>query len=459
MEDKQAPAFSQLNRINGEWRKPVEVETGLMDVVQSVQAGNQAFNELAAKKDGDISTIESRVIWLRAIAQELDLTSAAMAERIYTGDRIPVGILTQSQIPRARNYFLAAAEHLELMKPEVSTGRSIRSRGLVAIITPAQDAMSEISMRVASAIASGSPVILKPSSDSHAVARELVDLISRVGIELNWPKGMIGCLFGKGSDVGQYLAQHPGISTITISGQRSTVSSVLKTAADLIKRVHFVCSARNPMIVFAKDISNIPEIAQCLWSINSLPSFRASRLFIHEPVYREVLEQLRLQMSQLAIESIGPILKPAEHGIYLKARRLAETERGKNLSEQSPTEPVANPYLSYDLSLCSNLQQDEMTGPFVAATSFKYQHEAINKMANVSPWGMAAYIIDEDLERAKKISSKLDAGLVFINGRTRGDDMFWAKTTFTPQKASGNSALGIKPLIEFFSVQNRFYLT
>src|SRR5262249_25918562 len=119
--------------------------------------------------------------------------------------------------------------------------------GVVAQITPWNFPFLAAAWKVAPALATGCTVILKPASYTPLTSL----MLGRIAPEAGVPDGALNVLPGPGAALGERIASHPAIDKIAFTGETRTGASLLKAAADGIKRVSLELGGKSPNIVFA----------------------------------------------------------------------------------------------------------------------------------------------------------------------------------------------------------------
>ena len=191
--------------------------------------------------------------------------------------------------------------------------------------------------------------------------------------------------------------------------------------------------------------------------IHGAVCLRGSRLFVQESVYQPFLDLLKKSLQELQIgdplneqTELGPLANAEMKNSYAQALQQTLSEKGKMLLNQLELPArgfFVAPTLTYDLTLCSTLQQDEVFGPYISAASFKYQNDAI-KHANNSPLARAAYLWTSSLSKAQKVAAKIEASSVYVNCtsvQTESSEAVYS------MKNSGLGAEGAQASLEFFS--------
>lgn len=318
--------------------------------------------------------------------------------------------------------------------------------GLVGIITDFQNPFTETFQRLITSLAIGNAVIWKPSTKLEQTTAKIVELISL----LNLPEGLLNVVEGS-DDLALALIQHPAIHYVSLSADNEFGLKAMNHASEHAKHIQMTLGARNPAIVFADtDIdTHLDTITRSFFDYHGLGRWRASRIFVQDAIYKTFIDRLRNHILNNDFAFVGELKNPDDRLRYSKAYAQAIDEKGKDLlGINQPAAIDQKPRIIYDLTHCSTLQQEEIWGPLITVSSFKYQFDAI-KFANTSPLGRAAYIWSGDLDKARKVARKIEAGRVFLNSLPRSA----MPDRFRAAKNSGFGAEGIQDLIEFCSLK------
>jgi aminomuconate-semialdehyde/2-hydroxymuconate-6-semialdehyde dehydrogenase len=439
-------------------------ESDLMDLVTAIQASNKAWTNWQKTTPSERSKL-LRSLAEKMRAREADLTKAQAQE---TGE--PVKFTRQSVSRAIAQVEFHAEASLQATEPglfaaEFTAATNRQPLGVVALILPWTDPLGALVSRLAPALASGNVVIAKPSSMTPLTLSLFSEVVAASGL----PNGVFNCLHGSGSNIGQALIQHPGISTIALIGSTETGRVIQREASELLKKTHLALSGRNSVLVFQdfdfnKQMSRL--IKSCL--LAAQPScLRGSRVFVQESIYDKFLEVLTTEVGKLKIgdpldeqTDLGPLVSAKKKERFEASVTKALGEKGKallggvgqpeNLDARLVNGNFVRPTAVFDLTNCSTLQQEEIEGPFLTISSFKYQHDAL-KHANTSPLGLAAYIYEPQGAKAMRVAQKTEASRVFVNSNGA---IFDPRLSFGAMKQSGVGRSGALELERFFSKES-----
>src|ERR1700758_2201874 len=162
--------------------------------------------------------------------------------------------------------------------------------GVVGAITPWNFPVAIPSWKLIPALVCGNTVVLKPATDTPALAERFVELIAESGI----PEDVVQIVHGGGSTVGDRMVRHPDIRVITLTGSRETGVEVLEAGAETLKHVHLELGGKNAVIVM--DDADLELAADgIVWSAFGTTGQRctaASRVIVHDAVYGELSSRL-----------------------------------------------------------------------------------------------------------------------------------------------------------------------
>jgi acyl-CoA reductase-like NAD-dependent aldehyde dehydrogenase len=422
---------------------------GLLDVVRAIQSANKALpNWLRVEA-------EARALILEKAAELFSDRSDALARLQASDTGTPISLAKRLSIPAASERFKENARALRVQASGGASPVSFHPVGIAACVTTWSDPFDAMAIRVAAALASGNVVIAKPSEYAPSCGHAFAELLRDAGL----PAGVFNLVQGRGAEAGHAIAQHPGLHHVAFCGSTEVGKLFQTEGAETLKKIHLSLGAKNPILVFPGDDLEQTAKAVVLHTMISHPSqcLRGSRVFIQESIFKDFLNLLAGEIRALKIGNacdpatqVGPLIDAQHVNRFRAAVHQALGERGKPAEAEKVLGPggfFVEPTLISDLTYCSTLQQTEVLGPLITATSFKYQHDAI-KHANTGPYGHTGYVFERDVEKARRVSQKLETGVTYINTMS---------LPFLPQiKGLKHSGLGhsISHLREFFSYEN-----
>src|SRR5699024_6788971 len=194
------------------------------------------------------TTKEERVDLLLRIADEYEKRKAEFVEVITEELGSPLYVSEKSHYEMGLAHFKIAAEELKKMEFEERRGNAVIRKeaiGVSALITPWNFPTNQTATKIASALAAGCTVILKPSELTPLAAVILTEVINAAGV----PKGVFNLVNGGGNTVGDALTSHPDVDKVSFTGSKVTGARITKNAADTIKKVALELGGKSPLIV------------------------------------------------------------------------------------------------------------------------------------------------------------------------------------------------------------------
>ena len=161
--------------------------------------------------------------------------------------------------------------------------------GVVACILPWNSPLMIAGFKIPAALAAGNTVIMKAADDAPLTILLLAEICNR-----HLPAGVVNALTGRGSVIGQALAEHPGVDKVSFTGSTEVGRGVAAPAGERLAHVSLELGGKNPSIVFpdAVDdelIDGRPASSRLRFTRQGQSCTAGSRLFLHEDVYDEVL--------------------------------------------------------------------------------------------------------------------------------------------------------------------------
>lgn len=313
-----------------------------------------------------------------------------------------------------------------LLGPDV-TGVVLREPvGVVAVITPWNWPLTLLVRSLVPALAAGNATVVKPASITPAITVEALALLAA---QPDLPAGILGCVLGAGSVVGDALVGHDGVDMIAFTGETATGISVMKRAAEGLRRVALELGGKAPNLVFA-DANLDKALAgagNAIFTTCGQICTAGSRLLVEDGIYDEFLGRLADHANGLRIgdglnptSQLGPLASAPQQQKVLEYVRRGREEGslvagGARLDGNGyDAGHFVSPAIFADLPADSSLIQDEIFGPVLTVQRFTDETEAV-ALANGSEYGLAAGLWTQNLDRAWRIGRAIRAGTIWIN--------------------------------------------
>jgi aminomuconate-semialdehyde/2-hydroxymuconate-6-semialdehyde dehydrogenase len=429
------------------------------DVELAVRSAQLAFHHWSQ------TPVAERAEYLRKIAAQIEMRADEFAEMESRDQGKPIRLARQMDIERVIHNFRFFAD--EILKPENEvyleadfTSRVIRKPvGVAGLISPWNLPLYLLSWKIAPALACGNTVVAKPSEFTSMTA----SLLAEVCLEVGLPAGVLNIVFGLGEDVGSAIVKHPKVPLISFTGGTETGRKIYRESAEHFKKISLELGGKNPNLIFADcDLDQAVKVSLRSSFLNQGEiCLCGSRIYVEEKIYPEFLDRFlegvrKLKVGDPADENsfMGALISKAHLEKVESYIQKAKSEHGKILcGGDRPQLPAhfhkgyfLNPTVITGLAENSACVQEEIFGPVVTVSSFQSEKEAIEK-ANSVRYGLSATIWSQNIERAQKIASQLEAGTVWINSWLMRD----LRVPFGGMKHSGLGREGGKYSIDFYT--------
>lgn len=298
--------------------------------------------------------------------------------------------------------------------------------GVVGAITPWNVPLMAAAWKLAPALAAGCTIVLKPAEQTSVTSLELAELIQEAG----FPPGVVNVVPGLGTVAGAALVEHADVAKISFTGEGQTARTILGAGRENLKKFSFELGGKAPHIIFA-DADLEPAInaaTNSAWTLCGQSCALGSRVLVERSIYDTVVEKFvaRAADVRVGIPSDTSIhMGPQAHAAQLE-KTLSYIEIGKQEGARLVTggERLTDgaladgyfvaPTVFADVTNTMRIAREEIFGPVVALIPFDTEDEAV-AMANDSDYGLAAGLWTTDLGRAHRVSSQIDAGIVWVN--------------------------------------------
>jgi aminomuconate-semialdehyde/2-hydroxymuconate-6-semialdehyde dehydrogenase len=395
---------------------------------------------------------------------EEHLEMLAQAESIDNGK--PIALARMMDIPRAASNFRFYAQAITQFSSEAHQmedsylNYTLRQPiGVVGCISPWNLPLYLFTWKIAPAIAAGNCLVAKPSEVTPMTAF----LLSKICIEAGMPAGVLNIVHGNGPKTGMSIVAHPHIHAISFTGGTKTGAAIAQVAAPMFKKLSLELGGKNPNIIFADcDFDDmITTTLRSSFANQGQICLCGSRIFVEKSIYEKFKAAFIAKVSKMQVGNpldeqtkMGAIVSKQHFEKILSYIELAKEEGGKILCGGSTVkmegelqhgwyiQPTVIEGLTYDC----RTNQEEIFGPVVTITPFETEEEVL-KMANSVSYGLSSSVWTQDLRRAHRMASLIQAGIVWINCWLVRD----LRTPFGGIKHSGVGREGGFEALRFFT--------
>ncbi|AXX97686.1 aldehyde dehydrogenase family protein [Profundibacter amoris] len=331
--------------------------------------------------------------------------------------------------------------------------------GVVGLITPWNWPMNQVVLKVLPAMAAGCTMVLKPSEIAPLSSMLFAEMVDAAG----FPAGVFNLVNGDGIGVGSQLSAHPDIDMISFTGSTRAGAAITKSAADTVKRVTLELGGKGANIIFADaDEKAVARgVRQCMG--NTGQSCNApTRMLVARDIYDAavktaitVVEGMAVAQAQEKGPHLGPVVSEVQFN-KIQGLIQAGIDEGARLVAGGVGRPAGlnrgyfvRPTVFADVDPDMTIAREEIFGPVLSMIPFDSEAQALS-IANDTPYGLTDYVQTGDAARARRMARRLRAGMVEINGNSRG-----AGAPFGGTRQSGNGREGgVWGLEEFLEVKS-----
>jgi len=296
--------------------------------------------------------------------------------------------------------------------------------GVVAGLIPWNFPIVLASRKISTALAAGCSVICKPDVITPGSVMELMNIINEAGV----PPGVVNLLSGDPAKISSQLISSDIIKKVSITGSTRVGKLILKQAAEKVQRVTMELSGHSPFIVFDEvDINQVTDMAiTAKFRNNGQVCISPARFYIHERKKDEFAKTLVDKVTKLKIGN--GMDKDTILGPLTTEKRLLEVEALAEKTKQEGAKVLCggkrpagfNKGYFYEPTIFDEVKdnftiiKEEPFGPLVPILTFKDTDEVV-KRANNNDLGLASYIYTNSLEKAHRVSEKMETGTCAVN--------------------------------------------
>ena len=461
--------------INGQWATAQSADTlpvhdsSTEEIMASVPAGTVAEAEravLAARAAFDAwSTlpVETRAAYLDKVVAGLKARTDEMALAIAREVGMPLKMARAVQVGGPTWHWGNFAKVARTFEWEKQVGNSLVVReaiGVVGCITPWNFPLSQITLKIAPALAAGCTVVLKPSEIAPVNAMILAEIIHAAGL----PPGVFNLVNGLGPVVGEVLATHPEVDMVSFTGSTRAGKRVSELASQSVKRVALELGGKSASVILDDaDLEAAVKGTLSACMLNSGQTCSAhTRMLVPASRYEEVKALAKTAIAKYSIgpslmesSRLGPLVSANQRERVLGFIRTGIEEGADVIAGGAEPPALSKGYFVQPTILgikpTDTLAREEIFGPVLVVIPYKDEEEAV-AIANSTIYGLGGGVWSGSDEHAMKVARRLRTGQVDINGGP-----FNARAPFGGYKQSGNGreagVYGFEEFLEFKSLQ------
>jgi betaine-aldehyde dehydrogenase len=295
--------------------------------------------------------------------------------------------------------------------------------GVAGQIIPWNYPLMMAAWKLAPALAAGCTCVLKPAEQTPLTAMEFANWFEDVGL----PPGVVNIINGFGETAGAALVAHSQVDKIAFTGSAAVGKMIVKSAADTLKRVTLELGGKSPNIFFAEaDWEAAVDGALFGVFINQGEVCSAgSRILVEKKIYSKFVEAMAEKAKRIKLgpplereTKMGPLISKEQYervSSYLEVgKKEAKVAIGGGRPKQFGKGYYVEPTIFYDVENSARIAREEIFGPVASVISFDGEADAI-RIANDTPYGLAAAVWTRDIYKAFRVVKALRAGVVWVN--------------------------------------------
>lgn len=401
---------------------------GYEDAINAIEAARRAMPAWAAQTAYDRGAVLIRVAGLiRENQQQLARTLTQEVGKPLAESMGEVGA--------AADQFEWYGEEVKRLAGDVIPARATQKRhftlyqpiGVAVAIAPWNFPLLLLSRKIAPALAAGCATVGRPASQTPLATMEMYNLIDRAG----FPQGVVNMINGRSSEHGRAFFEHPAVRKISFTGSSEVGQSLIPLSGPQMKKLSLELGGHSPFIV-CDDVDAAQAARQAVGG-----KFRNMGQVCISPSRFFVPQSHLAQFEQSAVEAVSQIvigngLEPGTNVGPLANRQAVERTRalvddirakgGRILAGGNPPKGMDKGYF-FEPTIASDVTEDmaimneEPFCPILPILSYATTAEALAR-ANDTPYGLAAYVLTNDLNRAYHFMEGLDAGIIAVNDIT-----------------------------------------
>ena len=431
------------NYVNGQWVSSASGETfpvydpSTEDVIAQVSSSNASDVDKAVKAaraafdSGPWSTTsaQDRGRILFKLAEKIRQNCAQLAELECrnTGKPIVEAEYDIADVATCFEYYGGLANKVTgNVNPVPANALSFTMRepvGVAGQIIPWNYPLLMAAWKLAPAIAAGCTCVLKPAEQTPLTALEFANWFEEVGL----PPGVVNIVNGYGESAGAALVAHHNVDKIAFTGSAAVGKIIVKSAAESLKRVTLELGGKSPNIFFP-DADWEAAVDGALFGVfinQGEVCSAGSRILVEKKIYPKFVEAMTEKAKRIKLGAplnrdtkMGPLVSKEQYdrvSSYLEVgKKEAKVAIGGGRPRQFSKGYYVEPTIFYDVENSARIAREEIFGPVASVIPFDGESEAI-RIANDTPYGLAAAVWTRDIYKAFRVVKSLRAGIIWVN--------------------------------------------
>ena len=329
-----------------------------------------------------------------------------------------------------------------------------KPRGVITVIAPWNVPFILALRSVLPAVACGNAVVLKPASDTPASAFIIAEIFEKAGL----PAGLLNVVAGAGSEIGDYLVEHPLSDMVSFTGSTEVGKRIGEKAGGKVREVSLELGGNNSMLVLPDaDLERAAEKAVFgAYFHQGQVCMALNRIIVVGENYEAFARLLAEKVAALQAGDpadpetfVGPLINAGQVK-HFNGLLEATVRAGARVLVEGKTEGnLVYPWLLGEVTPEMPAARNEMFGPAVSLLRAKDEEEAV-KIANDTPYGLSNSVFGRDVYHAMQVAQRLESGMVHVNDQSIGDE---AHVMFGGEKESGVGRFNGRWVLDKFTTE------
>jgi betaine-aldehyde dehydrogenase len=425
VEARSGRTFEVMNPATAEPMATVP-DAGAEDVDRAVKAARRAFDggwrDATAQERG-------RILLRLADTVRREAKRLAALETLNSGKPLAESEFDINDAATCFEYYggLATKLHGEVLPvPDNALSMALKEPvGVAAQIIPWNYPLLMAAWKLAPAICAGCSMVIKPAEQTPVTLLELARFFEECGL----PRGVVNVVTGFGETAGAPLVAHPQVDKIAFTGSVAVGKGVMRAAAETLKKVSLELGGKSPNIFFA-DADFEAAVDGALFGVfvnQGEVCSAGSRVLVQKPIYEKMLDAMVQKAKRIKLgpgtdpaTKMGPLVSKEQMERVVRYQQIGKKEAKLAAGGGRPADAAlqrgyfVEPTIFYDVDNSATIAREEIFGPVMAVIPFEDEADAV-RIANDSPYGLAAAVWSRDIFKCFRMVKKLQAGIVWVN--------------------------------------------
>jgi betaine-aldehyde dehydrogenase len=293
--------------------------------------------------------------------------------------------------------------------------------GVAGQIIPWNYPLGMAAWKLGPALAAGCTIVIKPAEQTPLSLLALAEDFESVGL----PPGVVNIVTGDGPGAGAPIVRHKDVRKIAFTGSAAVGRTIMREAADTLKRVSLELGGKSPNIFFA-DADFEAAIDGALFGVfinQGEVCSAGSRVLVQRDIYKKFVEAMAAKTKTITVGNgldratkMGPLVSAEQRDRVREYLAIGAKEAKVAAGGSVPKGKgwYVEPTIFYDVDNSARIAQEEIFGPVASVIPFTDEADAI-RIANATDYGLAAAVWTRDIYKAFRVVKELEAGIVWVN--------------------------------------------